>query len=140
MKTSALAALIIGSIAVLGAPAANCQKEITTFSKEVLSKYEGKIVTLKGKYTDRTKLAPAILSPFNEVVYFEAARSTRVTKAGRLPAQQEKMFSAVKEGDHITAAGKLYKFTAARPARADVASVPDHFYLDENSVKVKLAK
>lgn len=140
MKTSALAALILCALTVLGARAANSHKEISTFSKEVLSKYEGKIVTLKGKYTDRTKLAHAILSPFNEVVYFEAARSKQATKGGKLSAQQEQMFAAVKEGDHITATGKLYRFTAAKPLRNDIASVPDHFYMDENSVNVKPAK
>lgn len=134
------AVLTFSTFAFIGAPAANCQKEITTFSKEMLSKYEGKMVTLKGKYTDRTKLAHAILSPFSEVVYFEPAHSKRAPKTGKLSAQQAKMFSALKDGDHITAVGKLYKFTAPKPMRDDVTSVPDHFYLDENSVKVKPAK
>ncbi len=135
------AALMLSALAFIYAPAANCQKEITTFSKELLSKYEGKTVTLKGKYTDRTKLAHAILSPFSEVVYFEPARaSNRTSKTDKLPAQQAKMFSGLKDGDHITAAGKLYKFTAPKPLRVDVTSVPDHFYLDENSVKVKPTK
>lgn len=129
--------LVLITASILSANAvSNAAEEITTFSKEVLTKYVGKQVSLRGRYTERTKLSHAILSPWGEVVYFEP----KAAKKGSPSAPTSKTFSSLKEGDHIIAIGKLFKYTPKKPVRDDVASIPAHFYLDEHSVQINQVK
>lgn len=129
--------LLLSTLALSAVTTANAAEEITTFSKELLTKYVGKSVSLKGRYTERTKLAHAILSPWGEVVYFEPRTSKTKSKVS---AQTAKAFNSLKEGDHIIASGKLFKYTPEKPVREDVASIPEHFYLDEYNVKINQVK
>ncbi len=129
--------LLLSTLALSAFTAANAAEEITTFSKELLTKYVGKSVSMKGRYTERTKLAHAILSPWGEVVYFEPRTSKTKSKVS---AQTAKAFNSLKEGDHIIASGKLFKYTPEKPVREDVASIPEHFYLDEYNVKINQVK
>lgn len=129
--------LLIASLLSIEAAQADGEK-ITTFSEELLSKYQGKVVRLAGKYTDRTKLAHAIRSPWGEVVYFHPHYSKSPGKTS-VNAKQKALYDSLKEDEHILATGKLYKYASAKNGnkKEAVAEIPDHFYLDESNVKIE---
>ena len=127
-----------GTAPAVSAPTIKKSGSITTFSAELLTKYVGKVVTLQGKYTERAKFDRAILSPWKELVYFHAVNLKDGDDNSKLPKTQETMFKSLKEGEHVVATGKLYKYNDVKISETDkfAATAGEHFYLDEQTVKV----